>query len=231
MVYITGDTHGDFIRIEEFCAEYGTTKEDILIILGDVGINYYLNQFDDHQKAYLEDNLPIILFCIHGNHEERPFMIDTYKECSWSGGTAYIEEQYPSIIFAKDGEIYDFGGKKAVAIGGAYSVDKYYRLSGGGKWFPTEQPDDEIMDYVERNLAENNWRVDYVFSHTCPKRHEPTDLFLESIDQSTIDKTTEKWLDTIEDRLDFERWYFGHFHENREDGEFTMLFEDIIELE
>ena len=43
--YITGDTHGDFSRIEEFCRENDTTKEEVMIILGDAGINYWLNIF------------------------------------------------------------------------------------------------------------------------------------------------------------------------------------------
>ena len=30
MIFITGDTHGDFGRVNEFCEEYCTTKEDIL---------------------------------------------------------------------------------------------------------------------------------------------------------------------------------------------------------
>ena len=29
MIYITGDTHRDFLRIEYFCNDNGTTKEDI----------------------------------------------------------------------------------------------------------------------------------------------------------------------------------------------------------
>ena len=32
-VYLTGDTHRDFSRIFDFCEEYGTTEEDILVIL------------------------------------------------------------------------------------------------------------------------------------------------------------------------------------------------------
>ena len=48
MTYITGDTHGRFGRIKEFCNEQKTTKEDIMIILGDVGINYYLDKRDFH---------------------------------------------------------------------------------------------------------------------------------------------------------------------------------------
>ena len=38
--YITGDTHGDFRRIEQFCLENDTTVEDVMIILGDAGIFY-----------------------------------------------------------------------------------------------------------------------------------------------------------------------------------------------
>ena len=39
MIYLTGDMHGDFERIEDFCSLEYTTKEDVLIILGDAGIN------------------------------------------------------------------------------------------------------------------------------------------------------------------------------------------------
>ena len=35
MIYLTGDTHGSFERISEFCHRFKTTKEDVMIILGD----------------------------------------------------------------------------------------------------------------------------------------------------------------------------------------------------
>ena len=41
MTIITGDKHGDFRRIDALCSLAGTTKDDLLIILGDAGINYY----------------------------------------------------------------------------------------------------------------------------------------------------------------------------------------------
>ena len=68
--------------------------------------------------------LPITLFCIHGNHEERPHLISTYIEKIWHGGLVYYEEEYPNILFAADGEIYDFNRNKAIVIGGAYSIDE-----------------------------------------------------------------------------------------------------------
>lgn len=230
MIYITGDTHGDFEHIVDFCDYSLTTKEDILIILGDSGINYFLNDSDYQLKEQLSE-LPITLFCIHGNHEERPFMISTYEEDEWHGGIVYVESEFPNIIFAKDGEIYDFDGKRAIVIGGAYSIDKYSRISNNSPWFETEQPDEEIIKYVEYQLERCRWEVDYVFTHTAPLKYEPTDLFLDNIDQRLIDKTTEKWLDSIENRLSYLRWYCGHYHIDRDTGRIMLLFQEIVDLD
>lgn len=228
MTYITGDTHGEFGRIAEFCTEVGTTVDDVLIILGDAGINYYLDESDRALKEELA-TLPVTLFCIHGNHEERPYLIDGYEEVEWHGGIVYREAAFPTLLFAKDGEIYDFDGKSAVVIGGAYSVDKYSRLRDGLPWFASEQPSDEIMEYVEQQLERANWRVDYVFTHTSPKQYEPIWAFL-PIDQSAVDTTTEDWLSEIEARLDYEAWYCGHFHVDSIEGPIHILYTDIMDL-
>ena len=230
MFYITGDTHGDFSRIEEFCQEYDTTKEDVMIILGDAGINYYLNSSDEKLKGKIEQ-LPITLFCIHGNHEERPYEIASYEEMEWNGGIVYMEPEYPSILFAKDGEIYDLNGKSAIALGGAYSVDKYYRLANHMRWFDTEQPDEEIKSFVESQLDKAGWKVDYVFSHTVPRSYEPTWAYLPTIDQSGVDKSTEDWLDEIEKKLDYEHWLAGHWHVETQEGPIRIMYEEIDELE
>ncbi len=228
-IYITGDTHREFDRIRYFCEKNKTTKNDIIIILGDAGINYYLFGMDDNLKAEI-DMMPVTLFCIHGNHEERPFNIPSYEERQWHGGTVYVEPKYPNIIFAKDGEIYDFNGQKYIAIGGAYSVDKYYRQLHGYPWFSSEQPSDEIKAYVEQQLEKTGWNIDGVFSHTTPKSYEPTWAFLQSIDQSRVDKTTELWLDEIEKKLNYKHWYAGHFHVDCKEGPIKIMFRNIEKL-
>lgn len=81
MIYITGDTHGDFRNVERFCKKMQTSKDDVLIILGDAGINYYGPEQDERKKKYLE-SLPITIFAIYGNHEigrrrSRPTMKQT----------------------------------------------------------------------------------------------------------------------------------------------------------
>lgn len=229
MVILTGDTHGDFDRIIEFCQEYDLNREDIMVILGDAGINYHLNYRDEYLKQELSQ-LDVTLFCVHGNHEERPENIDGYEEIEWHGGMVYVEEEYPNILFAKDGEIYDFDGKKVLVIGGAYSVDKYYRLAHGMNWFESEQPDDFIKARVEQNLDKLGWKVDCVFSHTVPYKYRPVHAFLPTIDQSRVDTTTEKWLDTIEERLEYNNWYAGHYHVEWSTDKMRLMFEEYEEL-
>ncbi|MBR3600636.1 MAG: metallophosphoesterase [Lachnospiraceae bacterium] len=229
MFYITGDTHGEFDRIEEFCNDYCTSQDDVMIILGDAGINYYLDERDERLKDDLVQ-LPITLFCIHGNHEERPEEIGTYEEVEWNGGIVYMEPEYPNILFAKDGEIYNFGERTGIVIGGAYSVDKYYRLAKGLPWFDTEQPTEDTKAYVIKQLDKVDWGVDYVFTHTVPEFYEPTWAYLPTIDQSTVDKSTEKWLDEIERKLNYEHWYAGHWHVEHQEARVRMMFEEIEEL-
>ena len=79
MIYITGDKHSDFREVFYFCYANKTTLDDILIVLGDAGINYYANEKDNNLKDSLNKYYPITFFCIHGNHEERPENIKTYK--------------------------------------------------------------------------------------------------------------------------------------------------------
>lgn len=226
MIYVTGDTYGDFNRIEEFCKRFETQPDDIMIILGDSGINYYGGSKSRRLKTYLSA-LPIAFFCIHGNHENRPQNIPTYKEQDWHGGIVFAEEEYPNLFFAKDGEVYNFDGRKCIAIGGAYSVDKYWRLSRGAAWWEDEQPSDEIKLQIENKLATLNYKIDVVLSHTCPYKYVPREVFLSCVDQSTVDNSTELWLDILEDKLDYKKWYCGHYHTNKSIDKVRFLFEEI----
>ena len=228
-IILTGDTHGNFKRIAEFCRRFETTPEDIMIILGDAGFNFWGGLRDRIQKEFVSQ-LPITVFCIHGNHEQRPEHIPSYQLTTWHGGEVWIEPEYPNIIFAKDGEIYDFNGLKMVVIGGAYSIDKPYRIAQGFGWWEDEQPSSEIKKRVEEQLKQENWKVDVVLSHTTPKKYEPTEMFLNGVDQSGVDKSTEEWLDTIEERLEYKAWYCGHYHTNKTIDKLNILFESYIML-
>ena len=117
-----------------------------------------------------------------------------------------------------------------MAIGGAYSVDKEYRIRLDWPWFPDEQPSEAIKQRVEAKLDALGWKVDVVLSHTTPYKYRPVELFTGEIDESTVDQSTELWLGRLEDKLDYKRWYCGHFHINKNVDRLILLFEDIREF-
>jgi len=87
MVYITGDIHGQPHNVVRL-AEERIKENDTLILLGDVGANYYGNKRDSLTKRTLAEIKGTVL-CIHGNHEQRPHNIVSYKEKEWSGGMVW----------------------------------------------------------------------------------------------------------------------------------------------
>lgn len=229
MIYLTGDTHGNFDRIGDFCQEYGTTPDDVMVILGDAGINYWLDERDKALKEQLSQ-LPITLLCIHGNHEEWPEKLSGYAARMWNSGTVWTQAAYPNLLFAEDGGIYDLEGRKTIAIGGAYSVDKHYRLAAGQPWFASEQPDKKVQARVMSALNRVGWQVDAVLSHTVPFFAIPPHAFLPGIRQNAVDHSTEEWLEEIEGKLTYQRWFAGHYHIDWSFRRIHILYENYEEL-
>lgn len=222
MIYLTGDIHGNPTQVELFCSKMQLTEKDTIVMLGDVGLNYYGGKRDRLPKRFLS-SLPVTFLCIHGNHENRPQNIPDYKPTLWNSGRVLVDEEHPNILFAEDGEIYNLDGKKALAIGGAYSVDKFYRLQRGFGWWADEQPSELTKRKVEGVVSECKG-IDIILSHTCPKKYIPTEMFLPMIDQSTVDNSTEEWLDTIEEAVDYKAWYCGHWHTDKRIDKMHFLF-------
>ena len=228
MVYITGDIHGVPWKIYKYAKRLNMTDEDVIVILGDVGANYYGGPQDRLIKRTFRQIKPTIL-CIHGNHEQRPHTLAYYKLKEWNGGKVWVEDEFPNLLFAKDGEIYNLDGLQCIAIGGAYSVDKYFRLARGTGWWEDEQPSEEIKRFVEEQLK--SYSVDIIFSHTCPFRYEPREMFLPMVDQSTVDDSTERWLDEIEASTDYMAWFCGHWHTDKRVDKIHFLYNGWETLE
>lgn len=80
---------------------------------------------------------------------------------------------------------------------------------------------------MERKLDETGWKTDIVLSHTCPLKYQPAEMFLSGLDQSRVDRSTEIWLDGIEDRLNYRKWYCGHYHVDKRMDRLEFLFQSI----
>ena len=226
MIYVTGDTHREFSRFSRL----DLTKDDLIIVLGDVGINYYLDSSDDRVKKKLS-KYPCSFFFIRGNHEERPENIEGYELKQMHGivrGPAFVQKKYPKLMFATEG-LYEIDGNRCFVTNGAYSVDKYYRLEKGASWFPDEELSDaEMAETLAK--AEQARTVDYVFSHTCPAKYMPTFMFIDGMDKSKISHRMEEFYDQLEETLDYKRWWCGHFHTDWSIDKMRFMYYDILEL-
>ena len=240
--YLGSDLHGDWRPVRNWVVnDLSTPKEEsALILLGDVGANYFLNKRDREFKEQL-NKLDIEIYCLRGNHEMRISDAKNYGNYRQYyninvKGDIWIEEGYPNIYYFKDeGGIYKIQGKSILTIPGAYSVDKYYRLRMGWSWFPNEQLSIEEWHTLEHLIKDKQF--DYIFAHSCPHSWEPyiDDLFLNSINQNEVNKDTEDFIDDIlHDYLyyQYDHFYFGHFHDDRDIPEVkaTMLYKKIIPL-
>lgn len=238
-VFVTGDTHGNFDWLADWCVKNKTTKNDALIICGDAGFMYYGadNWREKHMKQMVQD-CSITILCVRGNHEARPvnytdiqFVVVEPDPLVPSG--YYYEPDYPDIWYIADGSDFRINNKRCLFIGGAYSVDKEYRQMMGWHWFA----DEELTREEQLNIMDKlggcgqHPRFDFVFTHTCPNEAIPTDLFLTFIDQSRVSRNMENFLTEITNIIYFDRWFFGHYHADRHINEnYTMLYNQIEQI-
>lgn len=230
MTYLTADPHGDVYLIKEFIDALKPSEPVTIVILGDAGLNYYLNYRDEKAKKVLRDLFPHTFFCIRGNHEERPERLPNMTVKTYLNGPVLVENDFPNILYAIDGEVYNFPEGSVLTIGGAYSVDKEYRLMRNWAWFKDEQLTQNEKETITTNLAASNPVVDFILTHTCPLKYEPIEWFLSFIDNTKVDKSMEEFLDTIEEMIIYRKWYCGHYHGNKTIDNIRFIYQDFIAL-
>ena len=78
----------------------------------------------------------------------------------------------------------------------------------------------------DKNLEKVNYKVDYIISHCCPTS-------IQTLINSTYKKDTlTDYLQQISEKCTFKKWYFGHYHDNRQiNSQYVLLYEDIVPLE
>lgn len=240
--FVTGDAHGNFNRFYMLPEEIKHDSDVGVIILGDAGWNFFLNNTDTHKKRDFHNNFDFYVYCVRGNHEARPQSVKG-MESVWDSnvsGEVYYEPQFPRIRYFYDYGAYIINGLYTLIIGGAYSVDKYYRLVRAGVqedennpkktgWWADEQLTEEEREGCYQVAGGIEW--DLVLSHTCPISWEPTDLFLSSVDQSSVDSSMEEWMEDLKKNVKWNTWLFGHFHDDRlVRPHVEMLYRDVEPL-
>lgn len=104
-----------------------------------------------------------------------------------------------------------------------YFQGKYmYRIQ-HFSWWEQEVASVEEMSHGFDTLQKNDWKVDYVISHCCPQQVAT----MLSRGAYRSEPMTE-YFDHVAEELQFDKWYFGHYHENRNiTNKYTCLYENI----
>ena len=234
MIFVTGDCHGDFSRFATrmFPIQKELTRDDVVIVCGDFGI-----WLDSKTERYWLDwlsNKNFTVVFVDGNHENFDRLnSDEFQVVDFHGGKAH--QIRDNIFHLMRGYVFEFEGKKFFAFGGASShdigdgildrdafddedefqqcVNRWYKEGrmfriNHKTWWAEEMPSVEEMDFGLRQLEAHNYDVDYVITHCCPQEIASIMGFRQP------DRLT-NYFNTIAHSLSFDKWYFGHYHDER----------------
>ena len=120
-IFITGDTHGDFIRFKKkiFYEQAELTKDDCVMIAGDFGGIWDGSAEERHWLDWLEAKPYTTLF-VSGNDENFD-LLARYPVEDWHGGQ--VQRVRPSVIHLMRGQVYEIQGKTFFTMGGGQSHD------------------------------------------------------------------------------------------------------------
>jgi predicted phosphodiesterase len=187
-ILMAGDIHGE--------TEHGRTLVrmakkrgcDLVFALGDFG--YWEHQpdgvkyLDSLNMACNVNNIP--MYFLDGNHDKTSLLLEKYDTPELVDKEGFMLVR-PYIRYARRGLRWTWDDCRFIALGGAYSVDKEYRLRleaqgglnqyarhqqyrPGDLWFPEEEMTDEDMDDI---LQADVTPVDIMLAHDKPRASNP----------------------------------------------------------
>lgn len=152
---VAGDWHGSFSQADKvirFAKEQGI---DTIFQVGDFGVwandKPYLNQMQQLLKSF-----DIELYFIDGNHENFNML---YEKKILDDGTRYVRD---NITYIPRGYRWEWHGLTFLALGGAASIDKRFRVEGRSWWAEEYLTEEDIL------TAQSGGPVDVMITHDSP---------------------------------------------------------------
>jgi hypothetical protein len=201
-VAIAGDWHAD--------TDYGVAAIDhaakrdatVLLHLGDFGYNFtdaYLDGLDDALRRH-----GIVLGFVDGNHENFDWLL---TQPVGADGLRYLRRR---IVHLPRGFRWRWGQTRCLAVGGAYSIDRFLRTPGKSWW-----PQESITGQQARDIAAAG-AADAMFCHDCPAGIEvpgaARDRLCCPAEELLRSQVHRAVLRSIVDVVRPARLWHGHFH-------------------
>ena len=249
MVFVTGDTHGDWINrlnVDSFPEQKEMTKDDYVIICGDFGI-WDNSKREKYNLGWLDDK-PFTTLFVSGNHENYD-ILDSLEMSEWHGGLVNFVRK--SVIHLMRGQVFNIEDKTFFTFGGASSHDisagilepddpnfkekkkqldkdpfALYRIN-HVSWWERELPSENEMEMGLDNLKKENNKVDYIITHS-PSTSELYLMGGKGLYQSDI---LTNYLEDVKANTEYKRHFFGHMHWDKAiNDKDVCLYEQIIRI-
>ncbi|EPQ77224.1 metallophosphoesterase [Mycobacterium marinum] len=153
-VAIAGDWHSD-AKYAVGAIEHAAKREaTVLIQLGDFGYNFTDEYLDSLEEAL--DRCGMVLGFVDGNHENFERLLGWPID---QDGLRYLRAH---LVHLPRGFRWLWGQTRCLALGGAYSIDRFLRKRGRSWW------EQELLTMRQANAAAAAGEADAMFCHDCP---------------------------------------------------------------
>lgn len=224
MLYVTGDTHGDFERF--FQPELKKLKKgDTLFVCGDFGFIWDDSAMEKKMLKKLGSQKYNICF-IDGTHENFD-LLKKYKLGTYKGGIA--RRISGNLYHLQRGQIYTFEEKSIFVMGGGESPDIDFRFD-KDTWSSDETPiRQELLDGAKR-LQERNFKVDYILTHEPPTKIRGLLQLRQT--QAVHITGLSNYLEELSQSCEFDKWFFGSMHVDKFiSSTHTGVYQNIIDMQ
>lgn len=220
MIYVTGDTHGDYSRFKDPAIKK-LKRGDTLIICGDFGFFWDNSRKERSIIRKLTKKGYTIAF-LDGCHENFD-ILEKHPVSDWNGGKARVISD--NLIHLMRGQIYTIEDKKIFTFGGGHSQDFDFRRN-SQNWWKREKPShEEIIEAIE-NLKLNDNSLDYVITHEPPVSLKDC-LNVDVLQRLEVHALFEDIIKTCT----YQKWFFGKCHIDKHIPiKFFAVFNNVIPL-
>ncbi len=226
-VFCVGDTHGNGGWLATYVYPLADSLHaDAILQVGDFGYWEHTREgvFFLDRVGRLSDTYELPMYWLHGNHDKHSLIEPMYGRHRTADGFVILRER---VYYIPQGHRWTWAGVTFRAFGGAYSIDKGWRLEQETKrtekmnrfrsasepvesaaetlWFPEEQMTDEEMSAL---LAEYDGPVDVCASHDFPAAANPGPHFKTLPECVDNQRRLQRALEAHKPKL----WLHGHLH-------------------
>lgn len=199
---IAGDWHANTDYGIQAIIHARRRHAEVIVQLGDFGFTFkdrYLNGLERALEAH-----DLVLGFVEGNHEDFDWLL---AHPVAPDGLRYLRER---VVHLPRGFRWTWGNTRCLAVGGAYSIDKFLRIP-GRTWWPQEVISDEDVAAIAAAGT-----ADVMFCHDCPSGiHVPgieRDRWGYPDDALATSEQNRQRLRDIVDQVRPKRLWHGHFH-------------------